>query len=39
VEELLQIKKMKNIITGDSIDKTNNMTLPGKSFIVFELSN
>lgn len=38
-EELSQIKNLKNIFTGDVIGKAKNMTLPGKSFVVYELSN
>jgi glycosidase len=38
-EELDQVKKLKNVMTGEIADKAMNMSFAGKSFVVFEMSN
>lgn len=38
-EELNKFKKLKNIFTGETVEITKSMSISGKSFTVFEMSN
>ena len=37
-EELNSVKQLKQVLTGEIIKKTNNLTIPGRSFQLFEIN-